>query len=200
MIAIIDYGMGNLRSVQKACQYVGYDAEVTSDAEKIKSASHLILPGVGAARDAIENLKKKELWQLIIDQANSGKPFLGICLGMQLLFDQSLENGENNCLGLVGGRVVPFETDLRVPHIGWNDLTLRDSPIFKGLPEKPYVFFVHSYHAAEVAQENIIAASDYGYEFTAAVQKDNVFGTQFHPEKSGELGVSIIKNFGGLKL
>lgn len=200
MIAIIDYDMGNLRSVQKACQYVGCDAVVTSDAEKIKSADRLILPGVGAARDAIENLKKKELWQLILDQAAAGKPLLGICLGMQLLFDKSLENGENECLGLVGGQVVPFETELRVPHIGWNDLSFKDSPIFAGLPENPYVFFVHSYHAAYVAEENIIATSNYGYEFTAAVQNGNVFGTQFHPEKSGELGVSIIKNFGGLKL
>ncbi len=201
MIAIVDYGMGNLRSVEKACEYVGYDARITSDKNEIQGASHVILPGVGAVRDALENLKKRDLWDTVIWAARSGKPFLGICLGMQMLFDESLENGRYPCLGLIKGRVVPFQVEgLRVPHIGWNNLKIRDNPLFTDDGSEKYVYFVQSYHAAEVEPENIIATSTYGYEFTAAVRTGNRFGTQFHPETSGDIGITMIKKFGGIKV
>lgn len=201
MIAIIDYGMGNLRSVQKACEYVGYEARVTSDKQVIRDASHVILPGVGAARDALQNLRERGLFDEAIRAAESGKPFLGICLGMQLLFDRSLENGEHECLGLVPGEVVPFRVNgLRVPHMGWNSLQIRNNPLFSREESETYVYFVHSYHAQGVEDGDIIAACEYGYPFTAAVRRGNVFGTQFHPEKSGDAGIAMIKNFGGLRL
>ena len=201
MIAIIDYGMGNLRSVQKACEYVGYDARITADKQTIRDASHVILPGVGAARDALQNLRERGLFDEAIRAAESGKPFLGICLGMQLLFDRSLENGEHECLGLVPGEVVPFRVNgLRVPHMGWNSLQIRNNPLFSREESETYVYFVHSYHAQGVEEGDIIATCDYGYPFTAAVRRGNVFGTQFHPEKSGDTGIAMIKNFGGLRL
>ena len=201
MIAIIDYGMGNLRSVQKACEYVGYDARITADKQTIRDASHVILPGVGAARDALQNLRERGLFDEAIRAAESGKPFLGICLGMQLLFDRSLENGEHECLGLVPGEVVPFRVNgLRVPHMGWNSLQIRDNPLFSREESETYVYFVHSYHAQGVEEGDIIATCEYGYPFTAAVRRGNVFGTQFHPEKSGDTGIAMIKNFGGLRL
>ncbi len=201
MIAIIDYGMGNLRSVQKACEYVGYDARITADKQTIRDASHVILPGVGAARDALQNLRERGLFDEAIRAAESGKPFLGICLGMQLLFDRSLENGEHECLGLVPGEVVPFRVNgLRVPHMGWNSLQIRNNPLFSREESETYVYFVHSYHAQGVEEGDIIATCEYGYPFTAAVRRGNVFGTQFHPEKSGDTGIAMIKNFGGLRL
>lgn len=201
MIAIIDYGMGNLRSVQKACEYVGYDARITADKQTIRDASHVILPGVGAARDALQNLRDRGLFDEAIRAAESGKPFLGICLGMQLLFDRSLENGEHECLGLVPGEVVPFRVNgLRVPHMGWNSLQIRNNPLFSREESETYVYFVHSYHAQGVEEGDIIATCEYGYPFTAAVRRGNVFGTQFHPEKSGDTGIAMIKNFGGLRL
>lgn len=201
MIAIIDYGMGNLRSVQKACEYVGYDARITADKQTIRDASHVILPGVGAARDALQNLRERGLFDEAIRAAESGKPFLGICLGMQLLFDRSLENGEHECLGLVPGEVVPFRVNgLRVPHMGWNSLQIRNNPLFSREESETYVYFVHSYHAQGVEEGDIIATCEYGYPFTAAVRRENVFGTQFHPEKSGDTGIAMIKNFGGLRL
>ena len=201
MIAIIDYGMGNLRSVQKACEYVGYDARITADKQTIRDASHVILPGVGAARDALQNLRERGLFDEAIRAAESGKPFLGICLGMQLLFDRSLENGDHECLGLVPGEVVPFRVNgLRVPHMGWNSLQIRNNPLFSREESETYVYFVHSYHAQGVEEGDIIATCEYGYPFTAAVRRGNVFGTQFHPEKSGDTGIAMIKNFGGLRL
>lgn len=201
MIAIIDYGMGNLRSVQKACEYVGYDARITADKQTIRDASHVILPGVGAARDALQNLRERGLFDEAIRATESGKPFLGICLGMQLLFDRSLENGEHECLGLVPGEVVPFRVNgLRVPHMGWNSLQIRNNPLFSREESETYVYFVHSYHAQGVEEGDIIATCEYGYPFTAAVRRGNVFGTQFHPEKSGDAGIAMIKNFGGLRL
>lgn len=199
MIAIVDYGLGNLASVAKACAFVGYEARVSADAAEIQSASHIILPGVGAARDAMQNLRDRGLLELVQEQARSGKPFLGICLGMQLLFDYSLENGRHECLGLIGGQVEPFHVpNLRVPHIGWNSIETTDESLFGATEQSPYVYFVHSYHAAGVAPEHVIATSVYGYVFCAAVRSGNVFGTQFHPEKSGGVGLDMIKKFGGL--
>ncbi len=194
MIAIVDYGMGNLRSVQKALEHLGFVALVTDDARRIADASHIVLPGVGAFADAAENLSRSGLDGAVINEVAKGKPFLGICLGMQLLFERSYENGVTAGLSLVPGEVVPFNVSgLKVPHMGWNDLCARDNPLITGTP---YVYFVHSYHASGVPEDNIIAETDYGYRFTAAVRKDNVFGFQFHPEKSGDAGLAMLKRFG----
>ncbi len=194
MIAITDYGMGNLRSVQKALEFLGFEAVITDEAQCIRDASHIVLPGVGAFADAVESLTHTGLSEIIIGEVRKGKPFLGICLGMQLLFERSFENGIFEGLGLVPGEVVRFTVnDLKVPHMGWNNLSVRENPLISG---KPYVYFVHSYHASKVPGEYIIAEADYGYRFTAAVRKDNIFGFQFHPEKSGEAGLAMLKNFG----
>lgn len=197
MIAIIDYGMGNLRSVQKACEYVGCEAVITAQAREIERASHVILPGVGAAEAAVHSLRASGLWEVARAQALAGKPFLGICLGMQLLFDESLENGRHPGLGLIPGCVTPFDAGvLRVPHIGWNSLEVTRPNAL--IPEEGgYVYFVHSYFAAQVPEEFVTARSDYGGAFVAAVQRGNLFGLQFHPEKSGETGLAMIKKFGG---
>lgn len=199
MIAIIDYGMGNLRSVQKAFEYLGFDARITDNKNDLKVASRIVLPGVGAFADAAACLDQSGMQQTMLDEIKKGKPFLGICLGMQLLFDASYENGEHKGLGLISGEVVPFKVQgLKVPHMGWNSLIARDSALFDGDPGK-FVYFVHSYHAAGVPDSCIIAEADYGYRFTAAVQKDNIFGLQFHPEKSGDTGLDMLRRFGGLK-
>jgi glutamine amidotransferase len=196
MIAIADYGIGNLRSVQKAFEYLGFEAIVTDDRQRIVGASHIVLPGVGAFADAAENLNRSGLWNVILNEVKKGKPFLGICLGMQLLFECSYENGVTEGLNLVPGEIVQFRSDvLKVPHMGWNNLVVRTNPL---ISETPYVYFVHSYHASGVPDANIIAEADYGYRFTAAVRKDNIFGFQFHPEKSGEAGLAMLKKFGEL--
>ncbi len=200
MIAIVDYGMGNLRSVQKAFEFLGFEACVTDQKQAIRDADHIVLPGVGAAADAVANLQKRGLTEELRKQAQSGKPFLGICLGMQLLFEKSCENGAYEMLGIIGGEVKPFAVqNLRVPHMGWNSLKIKDNPLFQENGEEQFVYFVHSYHADGVAEENCIAMTEYGYDFVSAIQKDNIFGLQFHPEKSGETGLSMLKNFGGLK-
>lgn len=199
MIAIVDYGMGNLRSVQKAFEYLGYDAAVTDQGRTLENASHIVLPGVGAFRDAIAALKSKDLDVLIKREVAKGKPFLGICLGMQLLFDRSLEDGEYEGLGLIGGEVVRFNTDLKIPHIGWNTLFYnKRTALFDGVDDN-YFYFVHSYHAAKVAKEDIETTCVYGYEFVAGVNRDNVWGVQFHPEKSGDTGLKVLRNFGAIK-
>ncbi len=199
MIAIVDYGMGNLRSVQKAFEFLGYDAAVTDQATSLADASHIVLPGVGAFRDAIRALESKGLDSVIKKEVGKGKPFLGICLGMQMLFDRSLEDGEYAGLGLVGGEVVRFETDLKIPHIGWNTLFYnKKTALFDGIKDNNF-YFVHSYHAAKVAKEDVETTCVYGYEFVASVNKDNVWGVQFHPEKSGDTGLRLLKNFGEIR-
>ena len=199
MIVIIDYGMGNLRSVQKAFEYLGLDARITDSQNDLKDASHIVLPGVGAFADAAACLDQSGMQHTMLNEIKKGKPFLGICLGMQLLFDASYENGEHKGLGLIPGEVVPFKVQgLKVPHMGWNSLVARDNALFDAAPGK-FVYFVHSYHAAGVSESCIIAEADYGYRFTAAVQKDNIFGLQFHPEKSGDTGLDMLRRFGGLK-
>jgi len=199
MIAIIDYGMGNLRSVQKAFEFLNIDARITDSKRMLSGASHIVLPGVGAFADAADCLEKSGLKDAMLSEIKKGKPFLGICLGMQLLFEKSYENGEHAGLGLIAGEVTPFKADgLKVPHMGWNSLFARENALFDGRDGK-YVYFVHSYHASGVPEENIIAQTDYGYRFTSAVQKDNVFGLQFHPEKSGDTGIDMLRRFGGLK-
>ena len=199
MIAIIDYGMGNLRSVQKAFEFLGFDASITHDKQKLLNAEKLVLPGVGAFADAVANLKKYNLIETIKAEIAKGKFFLGICLGMQLMFAVSYENGVHKGLKLIPGEVKPFAVKrLKVPHMGWNKLIIRDNPLFKNGKKDQYVYFVHTYHAADVPDEYVLAESEYGYRFCAAAGKDNMYGLQFHPEKSGDIGLEILKRFGGL--
>ena len=202
MIAIVDYGMGNLRSVQKALQYIGEEAEITSSPARLDSASHVILPGVGAFADAIACLRKTGLDQALLRQAASGKPLLGICLGMQLFYEASEENGEHEGLGLLPGRITRLKAPgLKVPHMGWNSLSftdaegrrLADGGLFKGLKEEDYVYFVHSYYVPLCPET--AAVTDFIQPFSAALHKDNFWATQFHPEKSGRVGEQILKNF-----
>ena len=198
MIAIIDDGVGNLFSLRSSLTHLGLEAVVTADAQTIRKADRLILPGVGAFGDAMDKLSATGLVPVIREQA-AQKPLLGICLGMQLLFDWSSEVRKTDGLGFVSGQVELIETDLKLPHIGWNSLQFPNpSPLFAGLDEGCYVYFVHSFCGSAARQENVIATTDYGGEVLAAVQSGNVFGTQFHPEKSGDVGMQILKNFGGL--
>lgn len=199
MIRIIDYGVGNLFSLRSSLRAIGIDADYTGNPAEIRKADKLILPGVGAFRDAREALRSTGLDQVVQEEAGKGKPLMGICLGMQMLFDRSYEYGEYEGLGLIPGEIVPMEgripKDLPIPHIGWNELMLKQpSPLMKNTANGDYVYFVHSYYA-ETPAEYVIATTDYGVEMTAAVQKDNVSGCQFHPEKSSEVGLSILKAF-----
>lgn len=199
MIAILDYGVGNLFSLKSSLTMLGEDACLTGDAAALRRADRLILPGVGAFRDAAAQLRATGLDQLVLEQAKKGVPILGICLGMQLLFDWSSEVRKTDGLGFVPGQVELIETNLKLPHIGWNSLSFPNpSPLFAGLDEGCYVYFVHSFCGSAARRENVIATTDYGGEVLAAVQSGNVFGTQFHPEKSGDVGMQILKNFGGL--
>ena len=199
MIRIIDYGVGNLFSLKSSLRAIGIDADYTGNPAEIRKADKLILPGVGAFRDAREALRSTGLDRVVQEEAGKGKPLMGICLGMQMLFDRSYEYGEYEGLGLIPGEIVPMEgripKDLPIPHIGWNELMLKQpSPLMKNTANGDYVYFVHSYYA-ETPAEYVIATTDYGVEMTAAVQKDNVSGCQFHPEKSSEEGLSILKAF-----
>lgn len=199
MIRIIDYGVGNLFSLKSSLRAIGIDADYTGNPAEIRKADKLILPGVGAFRDAREALRSTGLDRVVQEEAGKGKPLMGICLGMQMLFNRSYEYGEYEGLGLIPGEIVPMEgripKNLPIPHIGWNELMLKQpSPLMKNTANGDYVYFVHSYYA-ETPAEYVIATTDYGVEMTAAVQKDNVYGCQFHPEKSSEVGLSILKAF-----
>lgn len=203
MIAIIDYGAGNLFSLKSSLGTFCSDVCVTSDISVLQKADKLILPGVGAFADAIKALNEQGLDKFLIDTAKGGKPLLGICLGMQLLFEKSFEYGEYNGLELIKGSIVPIrdavaDEDLKIPHIGWNALNFTDKkdscPIFKYVNEGDFVYFVHSYFASG-CDESTVAVAQYGAPLTAAVFKDNIFGCQFHPEKSGEVGLKILKAF-----
>jgi glutamine amidotransferase len=199
MIAIIDYGMGNLRSVHKAFEAVGHESVVTREARIIADANHVVLPGVGAFGDCMANLEQYELIDPICAAIKSGKPFLGICLGLQLLFTESEEFGTNKGLGIIPGRVRKFvlDTTLKVPHMGWNEVEIvRPAPPFEGIRTGSHCYFVHSYYV-EPADAGVTAAvTDYGHRFTSAVWKDNIVACQFHPEKSQGIGLQLIKNFG----
>ncbi|CAM3769792.1 imidazole glycerol phosphate synthase subunit HisH [Cohnella lubricantis] len=198
MIAIIDYGMGNLHSVGKALERLGCEAAVTSKPEEILAADGAILPGVGAFGDAMSNLRDTGLDAVVKQYAASGKPLLGICLGMQLLFDESEEHGKHEGLGLLPGRVVRFQGSFKVPHMGWNELSFtQPSPLFEGL-EPGHVYFVHSYHALPERREDLLATTDYHRPVTAIVGRGSVYGMQFHPEKSGELGMALLGRFAAL--
>lgn len=200
MVAIIDYGVGNLYSLKSSFAAIGEEAVVTNDEAVIKSAERIILPGVGAFCDAMEKLKESGMAELLISLAKEGRKIMGICLGMQLLFQKSYEYGEYEGLGLIKGEIRPIadviDKDLKIPHIGWNALHFKrnDCPIFKYLDEGDFVYFVHSYYASD-CDEAIAATAEYSAELTAAVQSGNVYGCQFHPEKSGEIGLKILKAF-----
>lgn len=195
MIAVIDYGMGNLHSVSKAVERLGFSVKVTSEEQEMMDCSAAILPGVGAFGDAMANLKETKLDQAVVKYAESGKPLLGICLGMQLLLTESEEYGNHDGLHLIPGKVVRFRGDYKVPHMGWNRLKfLQQSPIFSGLDEG-HVYFVHSYHALLDQKEHLLASTDYYQDVTAVIGKGNVYGMQFHPEKSGALGMQLLHNF-----
>jgi glutamine amidotransferase len=198
MIAIIDYGMGNLRSVQKAIEAVGSAAEITSDPDRVRHASQVILPGVGAFADAMAELRRTGLGEAFREAVNQGKPCLGVCLGLQLLFDQSTEDGQHAGFGLLPGRVVRFTSrpGLKVPHMGWNTLRLcRPAPLLAGLSGELSVYFVHSYHALAENPDDVAAVADYPDPFTAVVWRDNLTACQFHPEKSQALGLAMYANF-----
>ncbi|WP_276356030.1 imidazole glycerol phosphate synthase subunit HisH [Cohnella caldifontis] len=195
MIAVIDYGMGNLHSVSKAVERLGYEAAVTSDPAEILAADGAILPGVGAFGDAMANLRDTGLEVVVKEYAASGKPLLGICLGMQLLFTESEEHGRHQGLNLLPGRVVRFQGKYKIPHMGWNDLEfVGESPLFRDV--KPgHVYFVHSFHALPDRKEDLLAVTDYQQPVTAIVGRGSLFGMQFHPEKSGELGLKLLQRF-----
>lgn len=200
MIAIVDYGVGNLFSLESSFRMVGAEVTVTSDPEVLRAADRIILPGVGAFGDAADKLRASGLDRVVVEEANKGKPLLGICLGMQLLFDRGLEYGVHEGLGLIPGEIRPIAdvipADLKIPHIGWNALHFgeKKSPLFRYLKEGDFVYFVHSFYGAD-CDESVIATTEYGAELTAAVGRKNVYGCQFHPEKSGAVGLNILRAF-----
>ncbi|HUY35931.1 MAG TPA: imidazole glycerol phosphate synthase subunit HisH [Pirellulales bacterium] len=201
MIAIVDYGMGNLRSVQKGFERVGHAATVTNDPVVIAQAAKVVLPGVGAFPDAIGELRRRELVRPILDAIDSGKPFLGICLGLQLLFEVGWEGGRHEGLGVLAGEVVRFDvpSDYKVPHMGWNQLALRrPAPLLQGLADGAYVYFVHSYYVVPADRAVIAAETMYPEPFTSMIWRNNLYATQFHPEKSQADGLRMLRNFAEL--
>ena len=200
MIAIVDYGVGNLFSLKSSLSMIGADAIVTGDADDLRAAEKIILPGVGAFEDAAKKLRATGLDAVVIEQAKAGKPLLGICLGMQMLFDRSFEYGEHKGLGLISGDVIDMRpkipAELKVPHIGWNALIFKqpEHPLFRYIKEGDCVYFVHSFYGAN-CEKDTLATAEYGAELTAAVGSKNVVGCQFHPEKSGRVGLNILRAF-----
>ncbi|QKJ22036.1 imidazole glycerol phosphate synthase subunit HisH [Poseidonibacter lekithochrous] len=198
MIGIIDYNMGNLASVYNACHLLDAKATIVKDPNDLKNYDRIILPGVGAYKDAMEHLNETGMKEAIYNFANTGKPMIGICLGMQLLFESSQEFGHSDGLGLIDGEVIKFDKskmheDFKIPHMGWNTIQNKEHALFEGL-DNPYLYFVHSYHAV-TNEKNIIGKTTYGYDFVSAVNKDNIYGFQPHPEKSHDNGLKILKNF-----
>jgi len=204
VIAIIDYDMGNLKSVHKAFESVGCSAMVTREPQVIADASHVVLPGVGAFGDCMQNLERYGLVEPVLGALRAGKPFLGICLGFQLLFTESEEFGTHRGLGVIPGRVVRFAsggstTPMKVPHMGWNSISIgKRSPVLDGVPDGAFMYFVHSYYVVPDDQSVACTMTDYGRPFVSSIARDNVFACQFHPEKSQSAGLRIIRNFGGL--
>jgi len=207
LIAVVDYGMGNLRSVQKALENLGYTVLVTNSPQKILDARSLVLPGVGAFKDCIHNLNKLNLIEPILKSIQNGKPFLGICLGLQILFTESEEFGKTPGLNLVKGRVVRFSgrnnserLRLKVPHMGWNAISLqRDLPLLRGIEDGSFFYFVHSYYVVPDDKDIVATTTGYGIEFVSSIQRENIFACQFHPEKSQQVGLQLLKNFGKIK-
>lgn len=206
MIAIIDYGMGNLHSVQKAFERIGAEARVVADAAGIRAADKVVLPGVGAFRDAIATLREKNLVEPVLESIEKGKWFLGICLGLQMLFDVSYEEGRFEGLGVLPGEVVRFDfserpdaADLKIPHMGWNALKLHGAPpLYRGIPDGSHVYFVHSYYVVPRDPQVIATTTEHGGEFVSSIWRDNVFAVQFHPEKSQQVGLAMLRNFADL--
>jgi glutamine amidotransferase len=209
MIAIVDYGMGNLRSVHKALERTGCEAQVTADPQEVMDATKIILPGVGAFRDCMHNLEKLRLLEPAIRSIEAGKPFLGICLGLQLHFEESDEFGTHRGMGVLGGKVTRFPEDIQdpdtgqpypIPHMGWNTVQIKkEIPLFAGIEDNSFFYFVHSYYAMPQDPQDIAATTPYGIEFACAVQRGNIYAVQFHPEKSQEVGLQVLRNFGALK-
>lgn len=203
MIAIIDYGAGNLQSVKKALDFIGAESVITDNPEVINACDKILLPGVGSFGDAMNSMTEKGLVETVKQNALSGKPFLGICLGLQLLFEESEESPGVKGLGIFKGKIKKFPSDMRlkIPHIGWNSLSIKQNDtIFKGIPENSYVYFVHSYYLHAEDETDIATVTNYGINFHSAVGKDNIFATQFHPEKSGDVGLQILKNFASMEV
>lgn len=207
MIAIIDYDMGNLRSVQKGFERVGHQCVVTRSPKDISNASHVVLPGVGAFKDCMDNLKNYGLMEPILNAIKSGKPFLGICLGLQLLFSEGEEFGRHKGLDVIKGKVVRFSSELRaqnpelkIPHMGWNDIKIKNRPpALKDIEDGSYLYFVHSYYVVPEDKNVIATTTPYGIDFASSIWKNNIFACQFHPEKSQKIGLQILKNFGDMK-
>ena len=198
MIAIVDYGMGNLRSVQKAFQRVGYEAEITSSPQRVREADGVALPGVGAFGEAMANLAHSGL-VTVLRQVAAERPFMGICLGQQLLFEESEEMGRHEGLGILAGKVVRFSGPLKVPHMGWNQMHMvRPSPLLAGVVDGDFAYFVHSYYVVPTDPHVILTRTDYGVSFASIVGRDRLFGLQFHPEKSQAVGLKMLANFAAL--
>lgn len=197
MIAVINYGLGNLHSVQKAIIFAGGDARIADDPKTILRADKVVLPGVGAFADGMKGLVSRGLVSAVKETVLSGKPILGICLGMQLFFDESEENGHHQGLGLVSGKVIAFnQPGIKIPQIGWNQLNFNKSnPLMSGIPQGSYVYFNHGYYCVPEDQSDTLTTTEYGVQFASSVQKENIFGVQFHPEKSQKIGLKIIQNF-----
>ncbi len=197
MIAVIDYGMGNLRSVQKAVEKVGFDSVLVEKPEELEGVDKMVLPGVGAFKDTMQGLRDRGLIDPVLRHIREGRPYLGICMGLQILFTESEEDGPCEGLGVIPGRVVRFREDhLKIPHMGWNQVSFKiDSPLTREIPRDSYMYFVHSYYVCPDDPDVVAAVTEYGGEFASAIQKDNVFATQFHPEKSQTNGLALIKNF-----
>ena len=196
MIAVIDYGMGNLRSVEKAFQYLGHDAKIITDAGQLADADHLVLPGDAAFGDAMRNLREGGWDQRIHDHVDTGRPFLGICVGLQLMFGGSEEMGQHTGLGLLPGKCVRFPTSEKVPQIGWNQIEQQTaSPLLEGVEEGSFFYFVHSYYVEAEQETDQLATTDYGIQYTSIAGRDNVYGVQFHPEKSQKIGLRLLTNF-----
>ena len=195
-VVVVDYGAGNLRSVERAADHAGYDPIISSNPEDVAAADCLIVPGVGAAADTMRNLRERRLVEPILDFLASGRPFLGICMGMQALLTASEEGGEHACLGVMPGRVRRLPPGLKVPQMGWNTVDQRrPHPVFEGIPDGSYFYFVHSYYPAPDDEAVVIGETDYGVVFPSVVARDNIVATQFHPEKSGDVGLRFYRNF-----
>ena len=199
MIIVVDYGMGNLRSVQKAFEFLGHRAVVTEDPGVVAEATHLVLPGDAAFGDAMRNIRQRGWEDVIHEHVRAGKPFLGICVGLQVMFEASEERGQHRGLGLLPGRVLRFPPAERVPQIGWNQIAIqRPAGIVDGVPEDSFFYFVHSYYVAETRAEDCVATTEYGLHYTSIAARDNMIGVQFHPEKSQQVGLRLLQNFASM--